>query len=123
MGRRRGKLSDSLRAQQLFRDIRVEQDWITAKLQVIAGRGQDVDTVRALIRETQGILREMQAQDPHVQKLIEAGYKLAEGHFMSDEIVKCTRELAENWVAMKEKAFQRKQSNQLVLLFLFNIKD
>lgn len=123
IGRRRGKLTDSLRAQQLFRDIRVEEEWIASKLQAISGRGQDIDTVRALIRETQSILKEMQVHDPHVQKVIEAGYKLAKGHFMSEEILKRTKELGERWVDMKDKAFQRKQSNQLVLLFLFNIKD
>lgn len=123
MGRRRNKLADSLRAHQLFRDIRVEEEWITGKLQMISGRGQDIDTVRALIRETQTILKEMQTHDPHVQKVIQAGYKLAEGHFMAEEIRKRTDGLGEQWVAMKEKAFQRKQSNQLVLLFLFNIKD
>lgn len=120
---RQRKLEDSLKAHQLFNDIQREQDWIRDKHAVIAGRGQDIDTVRALVRETQSILAEMHAHDPHVQKIIESGHKLAAGHHLADEITKRTQELTEGWTNLKTRAFERKQSNQLVLLFLFNIKD
>ena len=116
-------LEDSLKAHQLYRDIQVEEDWIQAKHSVIAGRGKDIDTIRSLIKETQSILKEMQTHDPHVQRVIASGEKLAKGHHLSEEITKRTNQLAENWTNLKARAFERKQSNQLVLLFLFNIKD
>ena len=43
---RQRKLGDSLRAQQLYRDIEIEETWIADKEKVIAGRGQDIDSVR-----------------------------------------------------------------------------
>merc|ERR1712071_426980 len=123
MVKRQRKLADSLRAQQLFRDIDVEETWIGDKHLVIAGRGQDIASVKQLIKETQSIMMEMQSHDPYVQKVIQAGFKLAEGHYLAEDIRQRSQTLADHWAELKEKAFQRKQSNQLVLLFLFNIKD
>jgi len=120
---RQRKLADSLRAQQLYRDIDVEETWIVEKEQVIKGRGQDIASVKMLIKETQAIMMEMQSHDPYVQKVIQAGFKMAEGHYLSTDIRTKSQTLADHWAELKEKAFQRKQSNQLVLLFLFNIKD
>lgn len=123
IGERKRKLDDSLKAHQLFTEIQKEEDWIREKHSVIAGRGKDIDTIRALIKETQSILAEMQTHDPHVQRVIQNGHKLAKGHHLSEEITKRTTELTESWTNLKARAFERKQSNQLVLLFLFNIKD
>lgn len=116
-------MEDSLKAHQLFAEIKTEEDWIREKHSVIAGRGKDIDTVRSLIKETQSILAAMQAHDPHVQRVIQSGRKLAKGHHLSEEILKRAQELEESWTNLKARAFERKQSNQLVLLFLFNIKD
>ena len=132
MIKRQRKLADSLRAQQLYRDIGIEEEWINDKERIIMGRGKDIDTVKAMIRETQSILMEMHDHDPYVQKVITAGYKLADsGNYLPDypswiteaAIRERTKALADHWDDLKQKAFQRKQSNQLVLLFLFNIKD
>lgn len=117
------KLQDSLKAQQLFAEIQKEEEWIREKHGVIAGRGKDIDTVRSLIKETQSILAAMQTHDPHVQRVIESGRKLAKGHHLSEDILKRSKDLEESWTNLKARAFERKQSNQLVLLFLFNIKD
>ena len=121
MVKRQRKLADSLRAQQLFRDIQVEETWITEKAQVIKGRGQDIASVKMLIKETQAIMMEMQSHDPYVQKVIQAGFKLAEGHYMEEDIRLKSQTLSDHWADLKEKAFQRKQSNQLVLLFMFTL--
>jgi len=129
---RQRKLGDSLRAQQLYRDIEIEETWIADKEKVIAGRGQDIDSVRKMIQETQGILVQMKEHEDYLQKVIKAGHKLADTgvyktgfpDLISEAAIReRTKLLSEHWVELKEKAFQRKQSNQLVLLFLFNIKD
>lgn len=116
-------MSDSHKAHQLFNDIQVEENWIVEKQGRIAGRGQDIETIRQLIRETQSIMQEMHAHDPHVQKVVEYGHKLAKAHHLAEEINKRTNDLAEHWADLKQRAFERKQSNQLVLLFLFSVKD
>lgn len=123
LAERQRKLGDSLKAYQLFHEIEVEEDWIAKKHEVIAGRGKDIDTVRALIKETQAILQAMQVHDPDVQRVIQAGQKLAKGHHLAEEINGRIQKLSEHWANLKERAFERKQSNQLVLLFLFQIKD
>lgn len=123
IGERARKLEDSFKAHTLYHEIQVEEDWITEKHSVIAGRGKDIDTIRSLIKETQSILQAMQTHDPHVQKVIAAGHKLAKGHHLCEEITNRTNQLTEHWANLKARAFERKQSNQLVLLFLFNIKD
>jgi hypothetical protein len=120
---RQRKLVDALKAYQLFHEMDVEEEWIAKKHEVIAGRGKDIDTVRALIKETQSILQAMQIHDPDVQRVIQSGQKLARGHHLAEEINKRTQQLSEHWTSLKERAFERKQSNQLVLLFLFQIKD
>lgn len=116
-------LNDSHKAHQLFHDIEVEEKWMVEKHARIAGRGRDIETIRSLISETQSILQEMHAHGPHVQKVIDTGRKLAKGHHLGEEITNRTTALEEHWAELKQRAFERKQSNQLCLLFLFSIKD
>ena len=128
MADRKRKLADSLLVQQLYNDINVEEAWIKEKETAIAGRASNIDSVRAMIRTTQTIMQSMHEHENYVVGLVDRGRKLAASmtqHLaeLSAQVKQRSDQLAENWAAMKEKAFQRKQSNQLVLLFLFNIKD
>ena len=128
MADRKRKLADSLLVQQLYNDINTEDNWIKEKEAMITGRASCIESVRAMIRTTQSIMQAMHEHEGHVVALIDRGRKLAASmtaHLaeLSAQVKQRSDQLAENWTAMKEKAFQRKQSNQLVLLFLFNIKD
>jgi len=112
MGLRKQRLLDSLRVQQLFRDVEDEEAWIREKEPIAAStnRGRDLIGVQNLIKKHQAVLAEMHNHEPHVLAVCQAGYQMADdGHFAADEVRKRIQALADHWAYLKEKALQRKQ--------------
>lgn len=112
MGLRKQRLLDSLRVQQLFRDVEDEEAWIREKEPIAAStnRGRDLIGVQNLIKKHQAVLAEMHNHEPHVLAVCQTGFSMADdGHFAADEVRKRIQALADHWAHLKEKAFQRKQ--------------
>ena len=112
MGLRKQRLLDSLRVQQLFRDVEDEEAWIREKEPIAAStnRGRDLIGVQNLIKKHQAVLAEMHNHEPHVLAVCQAGFQMADdGHFAADEVRKRIQALADHWAHLKEKALQRKQ--------------
>lgn len=112
MGLRKQRLLDSLRVQQLFRDVEDEEAWIREKEPIAAStnRGRDLIGVQNLIKKHQAVLAEMHNHEPHVLAVCQTGFTMADdGHFAADEVRKRIQALADHWAHLKEKAFQRKQ--------------
>jgi len=112
MAMRKQRLLDSLRVQQLFRDVEDEEAWIREKEPIAAStnRGRDLIGVQNLIKKHQAVLAEMNNHEPHVLAVCQAGYQMADdGHFAADEVRKRIQTLADHWAHLKEKAYQRKQ--------------
>ncbi|KAL3244521.1 hypothetical protein MRX96_002280 [Rhipicephalus microplus] len=112
MATRRQKLQDSLRVQQLFRDIEDEEAWIREKEPIAAStnRGRDLIGVQNLIKKHQAVLAEINNHENRVRSVCEAGENMvADGHFAHDEINKRIQNLSEKWQQLKDKALQRKR--------------
>jgi len=116
---RRKKLADSLRVQQLFRDIEDEEAWIREK-EPIAGsnnRGRDLIGVQNLIKKHQAVLSEIANHEPRVNAVCESGQSLAEsGQFQSDEVKARIGKLKEHWNQLKEVGEKRKRDLDDALL-------
>uniref|UniRef100_A0A0P4VTQ5 Putative beta-spectrin n=2 Tax=Rhodnius TaxID=13248 RepID=A0A0P4VTQ5_9HEMI len=112
MSIRKQKLLDSLRVQQLFRDIEDEEAWIREKEPVAAStnRGRDLIGVQNLMKKHQAVLAEINNHESRMSAVTQAGDQMIdEGHFSSEEIKKRTADLNAHWLQLKEKALQRKQ--------------
>uniref|UniRef100_A0A069DXZ1 Putative beta-spectrin n=1 Tax=Panstrongylus megistus TaxID=65343 RepID=A0A069DXZ1_9HEMI len=112
MSIRKQKLLDSLRVQQLFRDIEDEEAWIREKEPVAAStnRGRDLIGVQNLMKKHQAVLAEINNHESRMSAVTQAGDQMIdEGHFSSEEIKKRTADLTAHWLQLKEKALQRKQ--------------
>lgn len=106
MGLRKQRLLDSLRVQQLFRDVEDEEAWIREKEPIAAStnRGRDLIGVQNLIKKHQAVLAEMHNHEPHVLAVCQAGFQMADdGHFAADEVRKRIQALADHWAHLKEK--------------------
>ncbi|GFT44789.1 spectrin alpha chain [Nephila pilipes] len=109
---RRQKLQDSLRVQQLYRDVEDEEAWIREKEPIAAStnRGRDLIGVQNLIKKHQAMLAEINNHENRVRSVCQSGEEMVqEGHFASNEIQKRLSNLNEKWQALKDKALQRKQ--------------
>ncbi|XP_071033294.1 spectrin alpha chain [Parasteatoda tepidariorum] len=109
---RRQRLQDSLRVQQLYRDIEDEEAWIREKEPIAAStnRGRDLIGVQNLIKKHQAMLAEINNHENRVRSVCQCGDEMVqEGHFASNDIQKRLSGLNEKWQALKDKALQRKQ--------------
>lgn len=112
MGLRKQRLLDSLRVQQLFRDVEDEEDWIREKepIAALTDRGCDLIGVQNLIKKHQAVVAEMQNHEPHVRTICQTGIQMAEdGHFADGEVRKRIQPLADHWAHLNKKALQRYQ--------------
>uniref|UniRef100_T1IUQ9 Spectrin alpha chain n=1 Tax=Strigamia maritima TaxID=126957 RepID=T1IUQ9_STRMM len=109
---RKQRLMDSLKVQQLFRDIEDEEAWIREK-EPIAGstnRGRDLIGVQNLIKKHQAVLAEINSHENRIKAVCQSGDDMVnEGHFASDEIKNRVHGLNDRWQQLKDKALQRKQ--------------
>uniref|UniRef100_A0A915I8Y9 SH3 domain-containing protein n=1 Tax=Romanomermis culicivorax TaxID=13658 RepID=A0A915I8Y9_ROMCU len=111
LNRRKGKLAESLKCHQLFRDIEDELAWIREKEQVATStnRGRDLIGVQNLIKKHQGLLTEIHNHEPQIDFVIKNAEDMAGGHFLADDIRSKLKQLKESWQTLKEKAERRKQ--------------
>ncbi|XP_059483573.1 spectrin alpha chain isoform X3 [Neocloeon triangulifer] len=112
MSIRKQRLLDSLRVQQLFRDVEDEEAWIREKEPVAAStnRGRDLIGVQNLIKKHQAVLAEINNHDNRISAVCQAGQSMVEeGHFASDDIRHRVGQLNDHWTQLKDKSQQRKQ--------------
>ncbi|XP_077334821.1 spectrin alpha chain, non-erythrocytic 1 isoform X4 [Lithobates pipiens] len=109
---RKQKLSDSLRLQQLFRDVEDEETWIREKEPIAAStnRGKDLIGVQNLLKKHQALQAEIAGHEPRIKAVTQKGNNMiTEGHFASDDVKVKLRELNDKWTSLRNKASQRRQ--------------
>ncbi|XP_013775722.1 spectrin alpha chain-like isoform X2 [Limulus polyphemus] len=112
MTARRQRLNDSLRVQQLFRDVEDEEAWIREKEPIAAStnRGRDLIGVQNLIKKHQAVLAEINNHEHRIDNVCQIGQDMIdEGHFASGDIRKRLDLVKEKWLQLKDKAHQRKE--------------
>ncbi|KAM8933888.1 spectrin alpha chain, non-erythrocytic 1 isoform 3-T3 [Pelodytes ibericus] len=109
---RKQKLSDSLRLQQLFRDIEDEETWIREKEPIAAStnRGKDLIGVQNLLKKHQALQAEIAGHEPRIKAVTQKGTSMVtEGHFAAEEVKVKLKELNDKWQSLRNKASQRRQ--------------
>uniref|UniRef100_A0A671XV45 Spectrin alpha chain, non-erythrocytic 1 n=1 Tax=Sparus aurata TaxID=8175 RepID=A0A671XV45_SPAAU len=112
MAARKQKLSDSLRLQQLFRDVEDEETWIREKEPIAAStnRGKDLIGVQNLLKKHQALQAEITGHEPRIKAVTQKGEAMVEeGHFAGEEVKVKLGELHGRWDTLKSKASQRRQ--------------
>uniref|UniRef100_H3CBT9 Spectrin alpha chain, non-erythrocytic 1 n=1 Tax=Tetraodon nigroviridis TaxID=99883 RepID=H3CBT9_TETNG len=112
MATRKQKLSDSLRLQQLFRDVEDEETWIREKEPIAAStnRGKDLIGVQNLLKKHQALQAEIVGHEPRIKAVTQKGETMVEeGHFAGEDVKVKLTELHGRWDTLKLKASQRKQ--------------
>ncbi|EMP38127.1 Spectrin alpha chain, brain [Chelonia mydas] len=109
---RKQKLADSLRLQQLFRDIEDEETWIREKEPIAAStnRGKDLIGVQNLLKKHQALQAEIAGHEPRIKAVTQKGNAMVEeGHFAAEDVKARLNELNQKWESLKAKASQRRQ--------------
>ncbi|KAJ8388746.1 hypothetical protein AAFF_G00129790 [Aldrovandia affinis] len=112
MSARKQKLSDSLRLQQLFRDVEDEETWIREKEPIAAStnRGKDLIGVQNLLKKHQALQAEIGGHEPRIKAVTQKGQAMVEeGHFAAEDVKAKLGELNGRWDTLKGKASQRRQ--------------
>uniref|UniRef100_A0A3Q3QVI0 Spectrin alpha chain, non-erythrocytic 1 n=1 Tax=Monopterus albus TaxID=43700 RepID=A0A3Q3QVI0_MONAL len=112
MAARKQKLSDSLRLQQLFRDVEDEETWIREKEPIAAStnRGKDLIGVQNLLKKHQALQAEITGHEPRIKVVTQKGEAMVEeGHFAAEDVKAKLAELHGRWDTLKAKASQRRQ--------------
>ncbi|KAL7376331.1 hypothetical protein ABVT39_005765 [Epinephelus coioides] len=112
MAARKQKLSDSLRLQQLFRDVEDEETWIREKEPIAAStnRGKDLIGVQNLLKKHQALQAEITGHEPRIKAVTQKGEAMVEeGHFAGEDVKVKLTELHGRWDTLKAKASQRRQ--------------
>ncbi|CAH1271224.1 SPTA1 [Branchiostoma lanceolatum] len=109
---RKAKLADSLRFQQLVRDIEDEEAWIREKEPVASStnRGRDLIGVQNLLKKHQALQAEIAGHENRIKAVCQTGQDMVqEEHFATDDINSKVSGLEDKWQELKDKAGQRKQ--------------
>ncbi|KAJ8346496.1 hypothetical protein SKAU_G00278970 [Synaphobranchus kaupii] len=112
MASRKQKLSDSLRLQQLFRDVEDEETWIREKEPITAStnRGKDLIGVQNLLKKHQALQAEIAGHESRIKAVTQKGQAMVEeGHFAGEEVKGKLGDLSGRWEALKRRAGQRRQ--------------
>lgn len=110
--RRKNRLNDALKVQQLFRDIEDEEAWIREKEPIVASsnRGRDLIGVQNLMKKHQAMIAEINNHEHRIVTVDQVGQEMIKAkHFASEDIKRRLVWLDEQWNALKEKAARRKQ--------------
>uniref|UniRef100_A0A2K5R8M7 Spectrin alpha chain, non-erythrocytic 1 n=1 Tax=Cebus imitator TaxID=2715852 RepID=A0A2K5R8M7_CEBIM len=77
---RKQKLADSLRLQQLFRDVEDEETWIREKEPIAAStnRGKDLIGVQNLLKKHQALQAEIAGHEPRIKAVTQKGNAMVE---------------------------------------------
>ena len=112
LNRRKARLNDALKVQQLFRDIEDEEAWIREKEPIAAStnRGRDLIGVQNLMKKHQAMIAEINNHEHRIRTVEQVGEDMIHtGHFASEDINRRLVWLNEQWHSLKEKAARRKQ--------------
>lgn len=110
--KRKNKLAESLKGNQLFRDMDDELAWIREKEQIAAStnRGRDLIGVQNLIKKQQALIAEIANHEPQIDAVTRAADAMVQqGHFLAPDIRDKLAQLRDNWRNLKTKAEKRRQ--------------
>jgi spectrin alpha len=110
--RRKHKLTESHRGNQLFRDIEDELAWIREKEQIATStnRGRDLVGVQNLIKKQNALIAEIQNHEPQVESVAgQADQMVQQGHFLAPEIRERVAQLRDSWRGLRGRADKRRQ--------------
>ncbi|MCP9263394.1 Spectrin alpha chain [Dirofilaria immitis] len=100
---RKDKLAESLRGNQLFRDIDDELAWIREKEQIAGSSNRGRDLIGALIAEIANHESQVEAVAQAAEAMIQ------QGHFLAVDIREKLAQLRDGWRNLKIKADKRRQ--------------
>lgn len=112
LNKRKAKLAESLKGNQLFRDMEDELAWIREKEQIAASsnRGRDLIGVQNLIKKQQALISEIANHEPQIEAVAEAAdAMIQQGHFLAPDIRDKLAQLRDNFRNLKAKAEKRRQ--------------
>ncbi|KAI2810972.1 Spectrin alpha chain, non-erythrocytic 1 [Blomia tropicalis] len=112
LNKRKDRLNDALKVQQLFRDIEDEEAWIREKEPIVAStnRGRDLIGVQNLMKKHQAMIAEINNHEHRIRTVEQAAQDMINGgHFALEDINRRLVWLLEQWNSLKEKAARRKQ--------------
>lgn len=98
---RKQKLADSLRLQQLFRDVEDEETWIREKEPIAAStnRGKDLIGVQNLLKKHQALQAEIAGHEPRIKAVTQKGNAMVEeGEWLSSRKAALLRSLLQGGV-------------------------
>ena len=110
---RKAKLNDSLKLQQLYRDIEDEEQYIKDKehLATMTNLGRDQIGVQNLIKKNLVLISEINNHENRVRAVCTNGESMIQNeHFASEEIGQRLSNLNQKWYALKDKANVRKRN-------------
>lgn len=110
---RKAKLNDSLKLQQLYRDIEDEEQYIKDKehMATLNNLGRDLIGCQNLLKKHLALINEINNHENRIRAVCANGEDLMNSnHFASDEISQRLSNLNQKWYALKEKANVRKRN-------------
>jgi len=110
---RKAKLNDSLKLQQLFRDIEDEEQYIKDKehMATLTNLGKDLIGCQNLIKKHLVLISEINNHENRIRAVCSNGEDMIQtGHFASEEIQQRLTNLNQRWYALKDKANVRKKN-------------
>uniref|UniRef100_A0A0N5ANF9 Spectrin alpha chain n=1 Tax=Syphacia muris TaxID=451379 RepID=A0A0N5ANF9_9BILA len=112
LNKRKTKLAESLKGNQLFRDMEDELAWIREKEQIAASsnRGRDLIGVQNLIKKQHALISEITNHEPQIESVAQAAdAMIQQGHFLAPDIRDKLAQLRDNFRNLKAKAEKRRQ--------------
>lgn len=110
--RRKHKLLDSLKVQQLLRDIEDEEAWIREKepIATSTNRGRDYMGVRNLISKQEAVVNEINNHEASIQAISQRCDDMIKSQLSPNIIEQRRHALLENWNNLKQNANQRQRA-------------
>lgn len=108
--KRRRRLEDAMRVQQLYRDIEDDETWIRDKEPILTStnRGRDLIGVQKLMKRHNAVMTEVNNHEPRIEALTDRAVKMIEEeHFAAPEIEDRVKGLQKRWADLKQAGEKR----------------
>ncbi|XP_044530944.1 spectrin alpha chain, erythrocytic 1 [Gracilinanus agilis] len=112
LAKRKRKLVDLLRLQQICRDTEDEEAWIQETEPSAASTylGKDLIAAQNLLNRHQVILADIASHEPRIHAITERGNKMVEeGHFAAEDVASRVKSMNENMESLQARAAQRQR--------------
>jgi spectrin alpha len=123
---RQTKLQESLRLQQVLRDIDDEEAWIAEKERVAASTdfGKDLTGVQNLQKKHLAFDAELGSHDARISAVVAAAQDLVrQGHYAADELERRRGGLVDRWDHLRDASQARRQRLEEALQFQLFLAD